>query len=174
MAFFILSKGKLSQIDFQYLQNPGGSRLDDTIVPGHGRGPVVVKNKVQKEAQNAYAIEVMSKPVITLPENAMAEKALGIFKKEKIHHLVLTKNDEVKGLVSSKDLAFLTTLELESYAMASQFMSSMILVCDEETPVDHLARVMIKEDISAIPVVDKEQFLTGIVTHHDLLRWIFE
>lgn len=174
MAFFILSKGKLSQIDFEYILNPGGSRIDDTIVSGSSRGPVAVKNKVQMDAQNTYAIEVMSKPVITLPENAMAEKALEVFKEEKIHHLVLTEKDEVKGLVSSKDLAFLTSLELESHAMASQFMSSMILVCDEETPVDHLARVMIKEAISAIPVVDKEQFLTGIVTHHDLLRWIFE
>lgn len=171
MAFYILNKGKLSLIEFDYLTHPGGKRLDDTLVPGR-QAPV--KMKVQKDSQSTYAIEVMSKPVITLAENAMASEALETFKNEGIHHLVLTDKDEVKGLVSSKDLAFLTSLELEEHAMASQFMSSMILVCDEDTPVDFLAKVMVKEAISAIPVVDQEQFLTGIVTHHDLLRWIFE
>jgi CBS domain-containing protein len=173
MSFFILNKGKLSQIEFEYLTNPSGTRLDVTLVPGDQMARKV-RTKAQRDAQTTYAIEVMSKPVITLAEDAMAQEALETFREKNIHHLVLTKGDEVKGLVSSKDLAFLTSLELESHAMASQFMSSMILVCDEDTPVDYLAKVMVKEAISAIPVVDKDQFLTGIVTHHDLLRWIFE
>lgn len=172
MAFFILSKGKLTGIDFDYLGGNTGNRLDDTLVPGkaHHQG-VRIK---QRDGIETFAIEIMSKPVITLPIDAMAEEATKLFSEAHFHHVVLTKGDEVKGLVSSKDLAFLTGLDLEGHAMASQFMSSMILVCDEDTPIDHIAKVMVKEEISAIPVVDKEQFLTGIVTHHDLLRWIFE
>jgi len=174
MAFYIISKGKLSLIDFEYLTNPGGSRIDKTVVPEERTSRDLLKELKQQQAKETYAIEIMSKPVETLPFDALAEDALKTFEQKNFHHLVLTEGDLVKGLISSKDLAFLTSLELEGMAMASQFMSKMILACNEETPIDHLARVMVNEKISAIPVVDGSEFLTGIVTHHDLLRWIFE
>lgn len=170
MAFYIITNGNLRVIELDYLQTPSGKRLEKTVVPG----AVKVLNECEVDAQRTYAIEVMTKPVITVPFDAMASEALDTFEEAKIHHLVLTEGDEVKGLLSTKDLSFLTSLELEEHAMARQFMSSMILVCDEDTPIDHLAKVMVREGISAIPVVDKEKFLAGIVTHHDLLQWIFE
>lgn len=168
--FFVLSKGNLSQIDFDYLSDNSGTRLDSTLVSGAQR-PVTVK---KEQAKGTFAIEIMSSPVVTVDHEALTKEALDIFKNQSIHHLVLTDKDEVKGLVSDRDLSWLAKMELDEHAMAGQFMSSMVLVCHEETPLDHLARVMVRENISAIPVVNSFKQLTGIVTHHDLLRWIFE
>lgn len=168
--FFILSKGSLSQIDFDYLEKDSGTRLDPTLVP-HSQRAVVIK---KEEAKGTFAIEVMSSPVVTIDHEALTKEALKLFKEKSIHHLVLTSGDEVKGLVSDRDLSWLAKMELDEHAMAGQFMSDMILVCHEETPLDLLARVMVRENISALPVVNSFKQLTGIVTHHDLLRWIFE
>ena len=168
--FFVLSKGNLSQIDFDYLSHDSGSRLDPTLSPGAQKAVVVKKD----QSKNTFAIEVMSSPVVTIDHEALTKEALGTFKEKGIHHLVLTAGEEVKGLVSDRDLSWLAKMELDEHAMAGQFMTSMVLVCHEETPIDHLARVMVREHISAIPVVNSFRQLTGIVTHHDLLRWIFE
>ncbi len=168
--FFILSKGKLSQIDFGYLSQDSGVRLDPTLVPDESR-PVVLK---KAKAPESFAIEVMSSPVVSIDHEALVGEALKVFSEKGIHHLVLTENDQVKGLISDRDVSWVEKLELNEHAMAGQFMSSMVLVCHEETPLDHLAKVMVRENISAIPVVNSFQQLTGIVTHHDLLRWIFE
>lgn len=170
MAFFILTNGNLSQIDFDYLTHNSGSRLDPTLSPIEQR-PVIIK---REESKDTFALEVMSSPVITLDHESFAKEAIELLKNKGIHHLVLTEGDQVKGLVSDRDISWLKKLELDEHAMAGQFMASMILVCHEETPIDHLARVMVREHISAIPVVNSLKQLTGIVTHHDLLRWIFE
>ncbi len=170
MAFFILTNGNLSQIDFDYLTHNSGSRLDPTLSPIEQR-PVIIK---REESKDTFALEVMSSPVITLDHESFAKEAIELLKNKGIHHLVLTDGDQVKGLVSDRDISWLKKLELDEHAMAGQFMASMILVCHEETPIDHLARVMVREHISAIPVVNSLKQLTGIVTHHDLLRWIFE
>lgn len=168
--FFVLSKGKLSQVDFGYLAQKSGARLEPTLVPDENR-PVVVK---KTKAPETFAIEIMSSPVISIDHEALVGEALKLFKEKGIHHLVLTSEEQVKGLISDRDVSWVEKLELNEHAMAGQFMSSMVLVCHEETPIDHLAKVMVKENISAIPVVNNFHQLTGIVTHHDLLRWIFE
>jgi CBS domain-containing protein len=170
MAFFILTKGNLSQIDFDYLTHNSGSRLDPTLAPREQR-PVIIK---REEGKDTFALEVMSSPVITIDHESFAKEAIELLKNKGIHHLVLTEVDQVKGLVSDRDISWLKKIDLDEHAMAGQFMASMILVCHEETPIDHLARVMVREHISAIPVVNNLKQLTGIVTHHDLLRWIFE
>lgn len=177
--FFIINKGSLSEINFDYLSHDSGARLDPTLVAGEKPSSLTQGVVIKKDqAQSTFAIEIMSSPVLTIDHEALAKEALEIFKEKSVHHLVLTardgKNEEVKGLVSDRDLSWLAKLELGEHAMAGQFMSSMILVCHEETPLDHLARVMVREHISALPVINSFKQLTGIVTHHDLLRWIFQ
>jgi|GEM_PF-1296830 len=174
MSFYVLSNGTLSSLTFDYLENPGGSRLDPTLSPSNGKG-ITLKNKPdsKERAKEVFAVEVMSSPVITLDFESLTKDALEKFKENSIHHIVLTHNDKVKGMVSDRDLSWLKKFKLDEHAMVSQFMTSLILACHEETPIDHLARVMVREHISALPVVNSKKELTGIVTHHDLLKWIF-
>lgn len=167
--FYILSKGKLSLINFEYLTNNSGNRLEPTSVPFAER-PVLLK---KEKAKNTFAIEIMSSPVKTLDHEVLTKDALTFFESNSIHHLVLCHGREIKGLVSDRDLTWLKKVKLDEHAMVKQFMSTIILTCHEETPIDHLAKVMVKENISAMPVVNNKKELTGIVTHHDILRWLF-
>ena len=167
MPFYILSKGKLNQIPFDYLTKESGVRLEKTI---GNESPVQTK---QQDSSQVYAIEIMSKPVLSLDHEVSAGLVLKLLKEKSIHHIVLVSGEEVKGLLSDRDLSWLKKLKLDEHANASQFMSSIILACHENTPIDHLAKVMVKEHISALPVVNDDHELTGIVTHHDILKWLF-
>ncbi len=53
---------------------------------------------------------------------------------------------------------------------AKDVMTAPVVTAAPEMPVDEVARLLIKRNISALPVVDPEGRLTGIVSEGDLMR----
>ena len=170
MPFFIVVDGHITEHQFEYLIKPSGRRLEATIVPGQ----TTSSKKTLPQDSNTFAIEVMSKSLEFLDQEKSIDEALKVFKSKKVHHLPITKNGILKGLVSDRDVLWLEKFDLAEHSKLSQFMSKTVLCCEEDTPINHLAKVMVNEHISALPVVDKKANLVGIVTHHDILRWIYD
>ena len=164
--FFIIVGGIVTPIALSALDHSSSQRLEKTLVKGASHRPKTSKN-------TKYAIEAMSKNVITQDHEISVAQALKIFKSQKVHHLILTKNISVIGIVSDRDLLWVEKINLSEHAMAKQFMAETILCCHEETPLDQVAKVMVKESISALPVINDKHELSGIITHHDLLKQLF-
>ena len=164
--FYVIVDGIVSEIQLSYLQFSTGKRLEPTMVPGQSP-------QSHDLNQSKYAIELMSKEVITQGSEVSVKEALGIFKTKKIHHLILTKGANVVGIVSDRDLLWVEKIHLSEHAMAKQFMAKTILCCHEETSIEFIAKVMVKEEISALPVIDSNHTLSGIITHHDLLQLLY-
>lgn len=169
MAFYIVVNGHLTNHNFDYLTSISGRRLDPTLVPNSPQ-----KSKVLPKNANTFAIEIMSKELYFLEEKTSIKESLKIFKEKKVHHLPITSKGVLKGLVSDRDILWLEKFDLTENSKLAQFMSRTVLCCEEETPIEHLAKVMVNEHISALPVINKESKLTGIITHHDILRWIYD
>lgn len=170
MSFYIVVDGHITEHNFEYLNKNSGRRLEATIVTGDNASN---KNPLPRDS-STYAIEVMSKTLQFLEQDKSIEEALKIFKSKSVHHLPITKNGVLKGLVSDRDVLWMERFDLTEHSKLSQFMSKTVLCCEEDTPIDHLAKVMVEEHISALPVIDKKAHLVGIVTHHDILRWIYD
>lgn len=51
----------------------------------------------------------------------------------------------------------------------AQVMHRGVVTCAEETPIPQVAQLLTRHDISALPVVDAEGFLVGIITRSDLV-----
>jgi CBS domain-containing protein len=51
-------------------------------------------------------------------------------------------------------------------------MNTLVVVATEDTPLAHIARVLLEEKISSIPIINKAFHLTGMITRSDLLRAI--
>jgi acetoin utilization protein AcuB len=162
--FYVIVDGIISQIELSYIRGPHSKRLEPTLA--HGQ----IEKRKEQESKGPYVIEVMTKDVLTREHNISVADTLNLFKVENIHHLILTHKNKIIGLVSDRDLLWVEKIHMEQHATAKQFMSKTILCCHEETPVHLIARVMLKEGISALPVIDEQQVLVGIITHHDLLR----
>ncbi len=169
MSFFIVIDGHRTEHHFEYLTKASGRRLEATVVPSSNKS-----KKPLPADSNTYAIEVMSKSIESLDQDSSVEESLKLFKEKNIHHLPITRDGVLKGLVSDRDVLWLKKFDLTKHSKLSQFMSRTILCCEEETPINFLAKVMVNEHISALPVVDKKANLVGIVTHHDILRWIYD
>ncbi len=164
----MVMNGKLSRHNFDYLENISGRRLDPTLSP-HAH-----KTVRADESSNGWVLEIMSKSVSTLHPNDSVNEAIKLFKKKGVHHIPLSENHILVGMVSDRDIMWLSHMEMDKIASVRQFMSKIIIVCHEETPIASLAHVFVREKINGMAVIDDDNSLVGMVTHHDLLRWIYD
>lgn len=172
MSFYILSNHHIFEHHFDYLQTKSGRRLEPTLSPRNSNHVADPINSVTR----TRVIDVMSKKVISLrPQDSISE-AFRILEKHQIHHLALVKDRAIYGILSDRDLFRVagTSQLLQQELKLSDVSSRIVILCHEDTPLDHVAQVFYREKINGILVINQDKDLVGVVTHHDLLRWIFD
>ena len=128
------------------------------------------------------AYEVMTEDPVTIPMMATIAEAVRMLQRLEVRHLpVVDENGDLVGMVSDRDLRGLefpevfgaeymgkvqTTLE----APISSIMTSDVVTVDVEDDVSEIVEKMLDLKIGAIPVVDNDDTLVGIVSYVDLLR----
>ncbi len=166
MAFYLIINGKLTDHEFEYLSKDSGRRLEPT------KAPIAKKKQRADQSPNSYVIEIMQKDVKTLNSSDSIESALNLFRNKDIHHLPVLNDYHLEGFLSHKDL--LTHSKTDTKQTLNNIMNDLVIVCDENTALDHLAKVFYTEKINGMPVINSKNKLVGIVTHHDILRWVFD
>jgi acetoin utilization protein AcuB len=123
----------------------------------------------------------MSGNVITVDEHASIMKASRLMKEHGIQHLPVMKKGRLIAMVSDRDLkeaqpSKATTLDIhELYYLLDQLQvgdiaSGNLHTTTAEHTVDKAAALMLKHGISALPVVDEQGELEGIITRGDVFR----
>ncbi len=168
MAFYIVVKGKLTPFQFQYLDNKVPIRLEKTLAHGE---------KVPKANPgmpgDIFAIDIMTKKLVTLSPASRIKDAEALMDKHKIHHIPLTIDSKLTGLISKRDIPE-GLIDFEKEIRLDKVMSKMVLAASEGTPLRHVAEVFLNENINSLPIVDNDFVVTGIITHRDLLRWLLD
>ena len=123
----------------------------------------------------------MSKDLITIDEDTSIMKASKVMKQNNIQHLPVMKKGHLLGMVSDRDLkeatpSKATTLDihemyylLDKIAVKSLMSKKLITIAPGDT-MEKAAAVMLKYHISALPVVDAQGSLSGIITKGDIFR----
>lgn len=168
MAFYLVVKGRLTPYQFQYLDNKTPIRLEKTLSHGEPkpRENTVVPGEV-------FAIEVMTSKLITLSPAARIKEAAALMHAHKIHHIPLTIDRLLTGVISSRDIPE-NLIGAEKEIRLDKVMSKIVLAASESTPLRHVAEVFLKENINCLPIVDDSYFVTGIITHRDMIRWLLK
>ncbi|MFZ4714576.1 MAG: CBS domain-containing protein [Bacteriovoracaceae bacterium] len=172
MAFYIIVKGKITPFQFRYLDSNIPVHLEKTQIHSE---ELKGKSKIeaQKLLKDPVAIEAMTSKLITLSPAAKIRDAQNLMKEKKLHHIPLLIGTLLVGLISEKDLPHDPNL-LEQEIRVSQIMSKIILCADEQTPLRHVAKVFMEENINSLPIIDENLMVTGIITHRDLLKWLLK
>jgi len=131
--------------------------------------------------------DIMTTNVISVhPEDTM-EKVQDIFRKNEIHHLPVVSDGKVVGIISHSDyLKLLNTFTLFKTEKSERYndaiMSSMLV---KEVMTKQVAKLDMNDTIEiaagffrenlfhALPVVNGDGDLQGIVTTYDLLNYAF-
>jgi acetoin utilization protein AcuB len=123
----------------------------------------------------------MSSNVVTIDEDVSMMKASRLMKQHGIQHLPVMRKGRLAGIVSDRDLkeahpSKASTLDIhELYYLLDQLkikeiMTKKLFTTHPDDTIERSAAVMLKHDISALPVVNNEGDLEGIITKGDLFR----
>lgn len=168
MSFYMSTKGMLHPYDFRYLQGDFEKvRLEPTLISGTKK---VVEPHKTSDKKEFFAIDVMTKPVKTMPMDAKLEDVRTLMKLDGIRHVPIVNQHKFVGIISDRDLLKLDMSGTFSFLKAEDSMNTIVIIADEETPLAHIARVLLEEKISAIPIINKDHHLSGMITRSDILK----
>ena len=125
--------------------------------------------------------EIATETVVTLVESDSLDKAIALMEEHGIHHLPVVDEQQIPvGMVSDRDLlgsaAWLSSTErMDSHdgmvigpRQVFEIMSKPVYTLAPEEPVEAGARLMIRETVSAVPLV-VDGCMAGVVTETDFL-----
>ena len=114
------------------------------------------------------ADEIMSSPVETIEPSLAIELAHSVFIEKRFRHLLIQSGSQLRGIISERDI--LRMLNGSPQAPVCYFMREAVLTAKPHTTIRDLARVMFHERIGALPILEADHDLAGIVTRSDILR----
>ncbi len=129
--------------------------------------------------------ERMSTRPITVKEDTPIDHALKLMRDEKVRRLpVLNKKGEMVGIVSEKDLLYVSPSPATSLSMhelhyllsrltVGKVMTKDVIIVSEYTSLEEAARIMADNKIGGLPVV-RDGKLVGIITESDLFKIFVE
>src|SRR3974377_357423 len=117
----------------------------------------------------------MSKDLITIDEDASIMKASQLMKQNNIQHLLVLGKGRLVGIVSDRDLkeaqpSKATTLDIhEIYSVRDKItvkslMPKQLFSITPGETLEKAAGLMLKHNISALPVTDPRGILAGVIS----------
>jgi acetoin utilization protein AcuB len=123
----------------------------------------------------------MTSKVISVDHDASVMKASKLMKENGIQHLPVLKKERLVGIISDRDLkeaqpSKATSMDIyELYYLLDEvrvksIMPPNLFTITSEESVEKAAATMLKHNISALPVVNPQGKLEGIITKGDVFR----
>jgi CBS domain-containing protein len=127
-----------------------------------------VQARFEKKKRRIYARDLMSSPLYTIQKSDQASKAKEILIQMNFRHLpVLEGSDTLVGLISWREL-----VEVNSGKRVEELMQDQVVVAQETTRIQDIAHLMLDEKINALPIVNDNFKLVGIITQSDVLKFV--
>lgn len=118
---------------------------------------------------------IMTSNLITVHPDESMEVVLKIFKENRIHHLPIVRDGKLVGLITTSDLLWMNR-HFDEYegVKAKDVMSKKIATLESDAKVGTAAQIFLKNWFHALPIIDKNGNLKGIVTSFDVLKYNFK
>ena len=115
---------------------------------------------------------LMTKEVITLSPSQTLGEAYHILTTKRIHHIPIVEDKKLVGLITSWDL-FKLGKSFDDYKNTSvnEVMTTKLATLEPEQHIGAAAEVLMEHLFHAVPIVNDDHELVGIVTSYDLLRY---
>ncbi len=119
------------------------------------------------------AKNAMTRRVVVVGPDTSVVKAWELMVTLRIRHLPVVREGLLLGILSDRDVLLHASVKGESIEApaipVAEVMSPFPFVCEPSTHVADIVRTMTEEKIDAMPVLDSEERLVGLVTSTDLL-----
>lgn len=131
-------------------------------------GIITRKDLLRKPEETQLGLLMTSKPVTIAPDADVSEAAR-ILVTKKIRRLPVVEDGHLLGLLSVADLIHAIAQKKIKDEIKDTYTSQTFALW-EETPLPVVGRVMEISGVDAIPILDAENRLQGIISERDLIR----
>jgi CBS domain-containing protein len=112
--------------------------------------------------------DVMTQGPASIRSTATVREAIDVLQSLNVRHLpIVDAHGELIGILSDRDLH---GSAVRPDSLVSLVMSTLLFTVQPEADVRDVIDLMIAEKIGAVPVLDSDGALVGIVSYVDLLR----
>ena len=146
-------------------QQQSGASVYSEAEPRHAREPALL------------ARQLMTAPVQTLLETAMAADAWALFRHNPFHHIpIVDAHGQLIGILTDSDLLTLSSTLTQSQAFnpattqVKQIAQTQVISSSATTGIRELADLMVTRRVGCVPIVNDQHQVEGIVTRTDILR----
>jgi CBS domain-containing membrane protein len=131
-------------------------------------------------AQPRIAADIMSRDLVTLQETQNLRFLPEVMKIFRFRHMPVVDRERLVGIVSERDVlrvsasSLLPTASEQTDYLARSFIVRDMMTRDvktvhPDTPLAEVARLMHREKLGCLPVVEGENTLVGIITEADFV-----
>ena len=152
-----------------------GSSTEDKEQHNTRAAPEFYQDEGQEQSRGPviYAHQIMTTPVVTASVNDTLNDIWTLFARQGFHHLpLIDARQRMQGIVSDRDLlrfAASNNRDVGDYRIG-QLMTRRVISAAEQTEIRTIAEVMCNRAIGAVPVVNEQVEVVGIVSRSDILR----
>lgn len=117
----------------------------------------------------------MTRPVVTITSDTPLDRALMLLCDRRIRCLpVVDTAGHLLGLIDECNLRQVTAHELEMNIAVPRLMKRATLTARPDQPLSEAARQMIRHHLTALPVLDEQHHLVGLLTEADIFRTLVD
>ena len=141
----------------------------------------MIKEHIISSMENTSDVaSIMTRKVVTVEMDDDLQVAREILQNVEFHHILVVEKGRLVGVVSDRDLLkrlcpWLDKLSEKPHGRQTlnvkvhQIMSHKLITVSRETNIKTAARLILKNNISCLPVVSPQCGIEGIVTWKDIL-----
>jgi uncharacterized protein (DUF39 family)/CBS domain-containing protein len=134
------------------------------------RDTVFKPMKQTKELPLVKDVMISEEEVVTIKEDATIEEAAHMMIEGQFTHLpVISDEGKLVGIVTAWDISKAVA---KNYRKLEEIMTRRVITADPDEPLVLVVRKLEKYNISALPVIDRDKRVKGIVTSDGISRLI--
>ena len=132
-------------------------------------GIVTRKDLLHMPEENQVAILMSENPVVIGPKATLAEAA-EVMKEKHIRRLPVVEGKKLTGIISVSDIVGAVAKLNDSREIRDGFIGKKTFAAWEETPLCVVGKMMELAHVEAMPILNSDNKLTGIISERDLIR----
>ncbi|HJJ42395.1 MAG TPA: CBS domain-containing protein [Methanocorpusculum sp.] len=132
-------------------------------------GIVTRKDILRNPEENQIALLMSSKPIIIGPDENLS-KAAQLIVNNNVRRLPVVDGGRLVGIISVSDLIGAVAKEGSKTEVKEGYISKKTFAIWEETPLPVVVKIMELACVDAMPILNSDNKLTGIISERDLIR----
>jgi CBS domain-containing protein len=132
-------------------------------------GIVTRKDILHNAEENQIALLMSPEPLTIRPDATLAEAA-EVMTNCNVRRLPVVEGEKLVGLLSVSDLVNAVAKINDHREIHDRFVDKRTFAIWEETPIPVVGKIMELAEVDAMPILNSENELTGIISERDLIR----